>query len=91
MNMPDMDSLRFISELCQRRVNTMLVLVSACSQSLMNSVSPVAQKSGLTVMGAFQKPFSEDALRQLLQRMQQGRRQRPKVMIARLAPLNDAR
>ena len=72
MNMPDMDSLRFISELCQRRVNTMLVLVSACSQSLMNSVSLVAQKSGLTVMGAFQKPFSEDALRQLLQRMQQG-------------------
>lgn len=69
MSTPGMDGLQFISEISKRQMNTMLMLVSSHSRSLMNSVSLVAKEHGLAVIGTFQKPFSDEALRLLLQQI----------------------
>lgn len=69
MGMPDMDGFQFISEICKRRMNTMLALVSTHSRSLMNCVSLVAKEHGLAVIGTFQKTFSDEVLRRLLQQL----------------------
>ncbi|MBS1206119.1 MAG: hypothetical protein H6R25_3018 [Proteobacteria bacterium] len=69
MDSPVMDVLQFISEISERQMNTMLMLVSSHSRSLMNSVSLVAKEHGLAVIGTLQKPYSDEALRLLLQQI----------------------
>jgi EAL domain-containing protein (putative c-di-GMP-specific phosphodiesterase class I)/CheY-like chemotaxis protein len=67
VGIPGMDGLQFISEISKRKMNTMLILISSHSRSFMNSVSLMAKEHGLAVIGTLQKPYSDEALREILQ------------------------
>lgn len=57
LEMPGMDGVQFIHALAARQLHPMLVITTACSRKIMNSVSLMAKEKGLAVIGAFSKPF----------------------------------
>ena len=64
--MPDMDGIEFVSELAKQRFAGGLMLVTGVNLSMLEVARDIATLKGLNVLGVFQKPVHEDALRKVM-------------------------
>ena len=64
--MPDMDGIEFVSELAMQRFAGGLMLVTGVNLTMLEVARDIATLKGLNVLGVFQKPVHEDALRKAM-------------------------
>jgi len=62
LEMPGMDGVEFIQQLQLRQINVPLVVASSRENALLASVETMIEALGLQVLGALQKPLSEEKL-----------------------------
>lgn len=65
LNMAGMDGVQFIDRLARQPRPPRLAIVSACVKRIIDSVAMMAKEKGLTVLGAFSKPFTSHHAAQL--------------------------
>ena len=62
LEMPGLDGVEFIQQLQLRQINVPLVVASSRENALLASVETMIEALGLQVLGALQKPLSEEKL-----------------------------
>lgn len=60
--MPDMDGIEFVGELAKRNYQGGLILLTGGSEDMLDIAREIATNHGLRVLGALNKPVSQDAL-----------------------------
>ena len=66
LNMPEIDGVGLIRHLAETGCQASLILMSGCSDSILNAAMRLAEARGLTVLGTVSKPFPIDAIEDLL-------------------------
>lgn len=82
LNMPGMDGMEFIRNLCEGGAAPSVVLVSAMDRVLLASVEAMTTAYGINLLGAMQKPVGADKLKAMVERHMAQRDQRADRQIA---------
>lgn len=67
LDMPEMDGIRFIRRVADKKQAKAVIIASALEPALIRTVEDMANENGLQVLGALSKPVSRDRLRELLE------------------------
>lgn len=67
LDMPEMDGIRFIRQVADRKQAKAVIVASALDPALIRTVKDMASENGLQVLGALPKPVSKNQLLKLLE------------------------
>lgn len=68
--MPEKDGIELVMDLCELHYRGGLILLSGGGRDMLDAAAQIAQVNGLQVLGAFQKPLSDQDLAQALRQLQ---------------------
>ncbi|MEM9300668.1 MAG: EAL domain-containing protein [Pseudomonadota bacterium] len=75
--MPGQDGIQILESMAEARLDTAIIIVSACPDRILNAAENYARMSGLRVLGALRKPVWRDQIRELLEPLRQRGNEKP--------------
>ena len=77
--MPDRDGVQVIEAMARARIDSAIIIVSACPDRILNAAENFARMSGLRVLGSLRKPIWREQIKELLAPLKQRVNTKPHV------------